>query len=114
MYSIMDGERYIFFLLPQWNEYKPYNINQKDKLEINRKRTFFSAKYAYEWKLSVCMCEDGEQKVEMARKGGRSKHAHNVQEDTQRSLPDHTSNAGKKTTRQFYTLVCTLTKLCST
>lgn len=91
-YSIMDGETEIakewdifFFTHHNGTGYQPYNINQKDKLEINRKRTFFSAKYAYEWNLSVCMCEDGEQEVEMANKGGRSKHAHNVQKDTQRS-----------------------------
>lgn len=75
--------------------------------------------------------------------GGRSKHAHNVQEDLQRSPADHhtrrataaaaasltttkitttrtttahthTEHSKKKKTRQFYTVVCTLTKLCST
>lgn len=56
------NERYYFFFTPfssalcvlQWNECKRCDINQKDKLEINRKRTFFSAKYAYEWE-SICL-----------------------------------------------------------
>lgn len=80
---------FFFIHLAHWNGYKRYDINQKDKLEINRKRTFFSAKYAYEWESICSLVErcagESECKRWRATEGGRSKHAHNVPGNTQRS-----------------------------